>query len=345
MSQFLFLLISGVLWLLVVLAAPHLGLDPQWVSLLRGAYLGMFSIALVVDLRRADDRIAHDPTASWFYLIPIVSLGLYNLFGAESGATWRQVAILGSFLVVLMMLVRLRELRGGMKTGWWELLPPPLLMLALFFAPYAWPIFVILIILLLAQDLRKLRDVKSASFDAVIMQLPSFCLAPVVLVLARDGVTLSPDVSRSTVEVMGLVINGIGGALWTALVMRGRERLAALSVVMWGAGLIGALVATVSGMVTPVPIFQIVVLLGVFEALRGSLWLLTTHFLTYMPRWRAAAVNLAATLLPFIGALVMHRIHSDGLGAVAYALIAAPMFLLLFAETRRARKRASLSLP
>lgn len=343
MSNFAYLLISGVAWLGVVTISPALGMEPQWVSLLRGAYLGMFSIALIVELRQLNRAEPSGGTRTWFYFIPILSVVFYNLLGSANTIHWSLAAIFCCFFVAQMAMLRIRERMGQMRQGLWELLPPVLLLGSIVAGPYLWPVSIILLGMMIASDLRQDTRVSPSSLDAVIMQLPSFCLAPVVLVLARDALGLSQDVSRASLEVMGLVINGAGGALWTAAAMRGGDRLARYSVVLWLLGAASAVVALMFHHFGVMTLIQTVVLLGTLELLRGALWLLTTHFLTYMTRWRGALVNLGATLLPLAGAVAMRSRNLDGAGAMIYALFVLPLFLLLLMEFRRRRKAAGPS--
>lgn len=337
MSHFVFLLISGVAWLGVVTIASALGLEPQWVSLLRGAYLGMFSIALIVELRRAGRIEATADTQTWFYLIPILSVIFYNLLGSASTIDWPLAAVFCCFFVAQMVALRVRERLGQMRQGWWELAPPVLLLGAIAVGPFLWPVFIVLLVMMLGADLATQRKVNASSIDAVIMQLPSFCLAPVVLVLARDALNVSQGVDRASLEVMGLIINGTGGALWTALAMRGQGRLARLSLALWLGGTVGALLTLAAAPLGAWPLIQTVGLLGVLELLRGAVWLLTTHFLSYMTRWRGALVNLVATLLPLAGAMAMRSSRVDGAGVLIYAAFLVPLVLLLVFELRRRR--------
>lgn len=340
MSHFIFLLISGVAWLGVVALAPTLGLEPQWVSLLRGAYLGMFSIALIVELRQVSRPRTTSDTQTWFYLIPILSVMFYNLFSSVGNVGWHLAAVIFCFFVAQMTALRIRQRFGQMRQGWWELAPPVLLLGAILVGPFLWPAFVVLLVLMLGADLVGHKQVNRSSLDAVIMQLPSFCLAPVVLVLARDALSMSQGVDRASLEVAGLIINGTGGALWTVLVMREQARLARLSLALWLGGAVGALVALTFQRLGVWPLVQTLGLLGVLELLRGAVWLLTTHFLSYMARWRGACVNLAATLLPLGGALAMRADRVDGAGVLVYTLFLAPLFVVLLSSARQRRAGA-----
>lgn len=340
MNQFVFLLVSGVLWLGLVTLAPDLGFEPQWVSLFRAVYLGMFSIALITDLRsrgRSEDE-NRSPTPIWFNLVPVISVLVYATLGSTKEPGWRELAIFGSFFAMLLLILGIRERLQQMRAGKWELLPPLGLGLCILFGVYLFPFLIIACIWFYTRKSMKSGPVDPKSIDSIIMQLPSFCIAPVILILLRDTVYIPPGVSRSTVEVMGLVSNGVGAALWTAIVMRANLPLRRFAIGLWAAGGAGGLILPLVWPWIEPALLQVLGALFLLELLRGAGWILTTYFLTYMARWKGALMNLAMTLLPLLATMAIQFATSSRASVFIYALALSPPFLFLIGDVIRDRR-------
>jgi len=193
----------------------------------------------------------------------------------------------------------MRERLGQMRMAAWDLVPPAVL-IVLIISPLVVLIAAMLCVTCLAVLLwRGGGETKSSGVaDSLIMQLPSLCLAPALLIAIRDHVDFGANISRAHIETFGMIVNGVGAALWTALVMRASQHLSRWSNLLWLAGTVSA---GFSLLISNALVSSAVAIL-VAEMLRGTLWLGMTQLLRTSTRWIGFCINFLGTALPF-GAL------------------------------------------
>lgn len=297
MKALFWLLASGVLWLGLVQIAPQLGVPSQIVSLARSGYIGIFSIYLMVELRESDRSASSRPTHLYLYLLPLVSLLLLAAFSSDFVLTPALLAMIGCFYLCAFAVINIRSERGEIRQAGWDLLAPGLLLLLMLDS-------LILIIggvaalIYFAFVLRRPVDRQDAThLDALVVQLPSICIAPVVLIALRDVFDGGGAIDRTHVESFGLVVNGVGAAVWTAMVMRvgmPLARVAMLAMLLWLVSFAAALL----GAFLPQGIIISAGAILVAEGFRGAIWLGATAAMVNLPRSKGFAANLIATVLP-----------------------------------------------
>lgn len=312
MRTFVWLLVSGVLWLLLIQLAPRLDVPPQLISMLRSVYLGSFSIFMMVEIRRKDaQETTKVPTLSLntivWYLVPVLSVLLLWWLSPKLQMTARLWIMMGGFYLLQLNVLAFRSARSGMRSGVWELLVPVVLLPLLLHDVVAMTSVVIGSALLLLLIILHRPTTKNGCevADSLIMQLPSLCIAPVVLIVLRDVLGSTSILDRSKLELLGMVINGIGSALWTATVMRS-VKLGIASVFLWGLGIIIAL--TLNFTPNAASATYVIGAMLLAEVLRGSLWLGLTQIMSHCDRWQGFAVNAIATVLPLMALLIAHHL-------------------------------------
>lgn len=329
------LIASGVLWLGLVQLSGMLGVPPQVVSLLRSGYIGTFSIFLLLELRQGGNRLADErPRALYLYLAPLISLVILGYYSPDLALTPRLLALAAAFYACQFMLLYGRTALGQIRSAVWDLVPPLILLLLAL-----GPVPLVAAALAAVFFLRWLfsRPVASTgqteAMDSVIMQLPSICIAPVVLIALRDVFDAQQSLPREHVESFGLIVNGVGAAVWTAAVMRAPERLRGWSAMLWIASTAAAGVL----IFIPAGIFASAFAIAVAEGFRGANWLALTHLMKQVPRWRGFWLNLLATVLPLVALwLGTHQLPARYL-LLVYAVFLLPMPLLavLIGRARR----------
>lgn len=339
MRTFVWLLFSGGLWLLLIQLAPKLDVPPQLISMFRSVYLGTFSIFMMIEIRRKDDlEKSSSPTLSLsniaWYLVPMLSVLLLWWLSPELQMTARLWIMMGGFYLLQLNLLAFRSARSGMRSGIWELWVPVALLLLLLHDAVAMGSVVLGSSLLLWLIHRPTtRDGREVA-DSLIMQLPSLCIAPAVLIVMRDVLGTTSMLDRANMEMLGMLINGIGSALWTATVMRS-VRLGIASVFLWSLGITTALMLNFALAATSAA--YIIGAMLVAEVLRGSLWLGLTHILSNCGRWQGLAVNAIASALPLTALLAAHHLFAAKNFILFYAAchVLVPLSLWVFLWNRQ----------
>lgn len=344
MKTFGWLIAAGLAWLGLLQLSALLGFPPQLVTLARSSYIGTFSIFMMLELRRdaprggtRSDTITLRFSECAWYFVPLISVGVLGIFSQDSILTSRTLATIGTFYVCQLYLFFLRESMGQMRSAWWDLAPPAILAVLLL-SPYLVLGGGIIAGAGIGWLLFKGRGAgERGTADALIMQLPSLVLAPTILIAFRDHFDFGGTFSRAQVETFGMVVNGVGAALWTATVMRASHKLSQLSVALWlGASICSAMLFFLS---SPIVVSLLAILVA--ELFRGSLWLGTTHMLQKTSRWSGFTVNLIGTILP-LAALWLTRSASDArpvMWACALFYFVIPVMLLVESNKRRRTKR------
>lgn len=302
MKTFGWLVASGVLWLLLVKWAQTLGVAPQWISISRTIYIGTSSIFLLLELRRAHYETGQRPEEPFgiplrelaWYTIPAFSTIPLAFLSSELKLEASAIAWLFSFWCLQLIVLVWRQSRNGIRSGLWDLIPP-LILLAILLMPLRPWLAVLAGLVALAAATRTRGTIGEGPADSLIIQLPSLCLAPAALIVLRDSISQSALFDRSNMEALGMVVNGVGAALWTSIVMR-TTRLVPLSAGLWIGGALAALVATLDLH----SLWRVIPALLAAELLRGSLWLATTATMARSGRWQGFTVNLFATCIPLL---------------------------------------------
>lgn len=326
------LLLSGALWLGVIQTSTLFGVPPQIVSLSRSGYIAIFSIYLMVELRGQTYSRNHRPKHLYLYLIPLLSLLILSLMSPDLQLTGRLLLLVGCFYLCAFALVNMRSEWGGIRTVWWDLIAAPLLLVLMLnrIALATGAILCVIYLIRLVQ--RPADDVDdNKKLDALIVQLPSICVAPVILIALRDVFSGGGVVGRAQVESFGLVVNGVGGALWTATVMRGTLPLNWAALWLWAASLVGAMVLAMF----PINIITSATAIVLAEGLRGAMWLGTTVALAKLTRAKGLMFNIAATILPLGGLWASQFVFAPAATLLVYATIVAPIPLAAQAIIRR----------
>ena len=305
MRSLFWLLVSGVLWLGLVQLAPHLYIPSQIISLARSGYIAIFSIYMMVELRGASYSSKYRPRHLSLYLLPLFSLILLSMFSSEFVLTRSLLSIIASFYLMAFAIINIRSELGQIRNSAWDLLAPPVLLI-LMAHPFLTVTGSVLSCAYIARLFRRPlnRDEGHAHFDSFIVQLPSICIAPVVLIALRDVFDGGGVIDRTHIESFGLIVNGVGAAVWTAAVMRATFSLERAALLLWVVSFTGAVI----GAALPQGTITSAAAILVAEGFRGSMWLGTTVALANLNRGRGFTLNLIATILP-LAALWIGKDH------------------------------------
>lgn len=339
MKSLFFLLVSGVLWLILVQLAPRFGIPSQLISLARSGYIAIFSIYMMVELRGAKYSRRHRPSHIYLYLLPLLSLVLLSLYSSDFSLNSSLLLIIGCFYTSAFAVINFRSERGYIRNAGWDLLAPPLLFFLIInplLAIIGGLISVVYLVRLLSRPLNP--DAGQSHLDSFIVQLPSICIAPVVLIALRDVFDGGGLIDRSHIESFGLVVNGIGAAVWTAMVMRNTFPLDRAALALWILGFLGAII----NFVLPVSILSSAGAILIAEAFRGAVWLGTTIALANLTRGKGFGANLIATVLP-LAALWLSKGHfSASMTLFIYAAFVFPIPFAAWTLMRIHRRPSAL---
>jgi len=331
MKSLFWLLVSGVLWLGLVQLAPHLGVPSQIISLARSGYIAIFSIYMMVELRGSSYSSRYRPAHLYLYLLPLISLILLSTYSSDFVLTGSLLAIVGSFYLSAFALINIRSEAGHIRNAGWDLLAPPML-LVLMSHPLLTAGGGVVGLAYLAHLFRRPLDPETGRthLDSFVVQLPSICIAPVVLIALRDVFDGGGMIDRTHVESFGLVVNGVGAALWTAIVMRAAFPLERLALWLWLFGFAGAAI----GATLPTGIVSSAGAIVVAEGFRGAMWLGTTVALANLPRGKGFLANLVATVLPLAALWIGKDYLTPAETLLVYAGFVLPVPLAAWAIVR-----------
>jgi hypothetical protein len=338
MKSLFWLLVSGVLWLALVQIAPHLGIPSQIISLARSGYIAIFSIYMMVELRGASYSSQYRPSHLYLYLLPLVSLVLLSLFSSDFTLNVSLLTVIGCFYLSAFALINRRSETGHIRNAGWDLLAPPMLLILMLH-----PVLTLVggaagVAYIVRLFLRPLEPAaEHAHLDSFIVQLPSICIAPVVLIALRDVFDGGGLIDRTHIESFGLIVNGVGAAVWTAMVMRSSFPLERAGLLLWVLGFAGAIVGTIlpTGIVTSAGAILIA------EGFRGAMWLGTTVALANLTRGKGLLANLAATILPLVALWIGKDHFAPATMLLLYAGFVLPIPLMAWAIVRQRGGRAS----
>lgn len=331
MRSLLWLLVSGGLWLGLVQFAPHLHMPSQIISLARSGYIAIFSIYMMVELRGASYSSRYRPGHLYLYLLPLVSLVLLSLFSSDFVLTGSLLLVIASFYLSAFALVNVRSESGHIRNAGWDLLAPPILLLLMLHPLLTAAGGIAGLIYLVKLFHRPLEPESNHShLDSFVVQLPSICIAPVVLIGLRDVFDGGGMIDRTHVESFGLIVNGVGAAVWTAIVMRGTFPLERMALGLWVLGFFGALI----GAILPAGIVTSAGAILVAEGFRGAMWLATTVALANLTRGKGFAANLVATILPLIALWIGKGHLAPATTLLLYAGFVLPVPLAAWAIVR-----------
>lgn len=333
------LILAGLLWLGLVQTSVYFGYPPQLISLARSGYIGTFAIFMMMELRRTRDSAAvgwsrlglHYSQVGW-YLVPLISLFLLERFSTDLKLSLPQIAVMAVFYACQLVVLIIRDALGQMRKAAWDSLSPLFLFLLLV-SPYLVPAAAAAAVGFFLWMLMRGGASAKGPADSLIMQIPSLCIAPVVLIALRDEFDLGGQIPRADIETFGMIVNGVGAAIWTAVVMRAADRLREFTVILWIAGLAAAFaIALLSEGILASAIGIVVA-----ELFRGCLWTGTTHLLMKSARWAGFVINAAMTALPMIALLIARGFAGSHHLLLIYATFHAlvPLAILLLARQGR----------
>ena len=334
LRTFFWLVLSGGAWLVLIKLAPYFGIAPQWISLARSVYLGTFSVLLMVELR--ENSLSEQPAqvgalSGWLF---VPALSIFGLWVTSPSLTFdRGLAVkLLCFYLLMLAILLLRARKRAMRMTSWDLLAPAALITLMMSPPGATALAAPVILVWLWRQHCTCDSATHTSqvADSLVMQLPSLCIAPVILILLRDVFEVQSGLDRADVEVAGMLINGLGSAAWTAWVVRSKL-LARGATLVW----LGGLALSLASSVTDHPLGVTLVSLLAAELLRGSVWLGITDVMSTARRWPGFAANVVATLLPLCSLLLLQRSVTPSIIMVLYASLHLAVPALLWVWHRR----------
>lgn len=286
------------------------------------------------DMTKRNDRAGVSLGELTVYLVPLTTIAALALLTTEPIFTTHTVVQTLAFFFAQLSFLLFRSALGQMRMAAWDL-APPLLLVFIVWNDFNLAVTVLASIASIGWLLSRRSTSGARPADSLIIQLPSLCLAPVALIFLRDLFQTRLGMERADLETIGMIINGLGAAGWTATVMRTPTLLPRISNVLWLVGSLGAAFLTLANRSFIVAVGALLIA----ELLRGSLWLATTHMLRYSSRWIGFTINLFGTLLPLAALIVVKPlIASTTLIAVYSAFyVAVPIALYLFSRAMGSR--------
>lgn len=327
MNSFFWFLASGLTWLGVVWASPELNIAPQLVSLARSGYIGLFSVFLILELRatagEGGGQVAFRRADMPWLFIPITSVFLLGTISDEFQITTSNIVAVLSFFCASLLTLLIRANRSTIKNVAWEVLPPILFLVVVVVPIWAQITLATACLTVAFRGLRRADPAISAPGvgDSLFSQLPSLCIAPAIIIGLRDYIHFGDDVGRQYTEMFGLVVNGVGGAAWGAMVIRFGQKLDLFTYALWLAGTVTVLFS----LAMHPEILQALFLLAAFELLRGSQWLGITRLLLIHRGVIAFLINLVLTVVPVLAIVLadmtLAKSYEGLAAAMGYAIV------------------------
>lgn len=342
MNSFFWFLVSGVIWLGVVWISPELHIAPQLVSLARSGYIGLFSVFLILELRSSGDedggQIAFRRADMPWLFIPITSVFLLGAISDEFQITPTNIVTVLSFFCTSLLTLIFRVNRGTIKNVTWEVLPPILLLIVIVLPIWAQVTLAAACLIVAFRGLGRADAAVSGPGvgDSLFSQLPSLCIAPAIIIGLRDYIHFGDDIGRQYTEMFGLVVNGVGGAAWGAMVIRFGQKLDLFAYALWLAGTVMVLVSLA---IHP-EILQALFLLAAFELLRGSQWLGITRLLLIHRGIVAFLINLVLTLVPVLAIVLADMTLTKSYEGLAAAMGYFVICIFVLADQLRSARLA-----
>ncbi len=319
--------------MVLLLSVGEAEVPPQLITLARGISIGTFSIFIMVEIRRSTTKTSSaltlNPLEMLWYLAPTTSVFALWLLSDSLNISTQLWLILGAFYLIQLIVQLIRSNRGELRSGVWEIAPPILLAVLMLRDWLSW-VGLALGGGFLLFAMAKRGPARHGVTDSLVIQLPSLCIAPVITILLRDSVETISVLSRGHLEAVGMIINGCGGALWTAIVMQS-QRLVFFSIAATLGGILTACVLAF-GPAIDSPVISAVGALLALEMLRGSLWLGVTGILIGVGRWRGFIISAISTAFPVIALVASRNITTDqyvlGLYAALHILVPVAVIVL-----------------
>lgn len=308
MKTFFWFLVSGVVWLALIWFSASLDVPPQLISLAHSGYIGLFSVFLILEMKNATDASSEaggeKPKASYlirlhdlpWLFVPLLSVVLLSVVSKDVVIALKEFWLVFGFFCLCLLLLIFRIGRRNVRSISWEVIPPILFLVVIIAPDYLMAAVVAICLgsIFVMVSRSGGQSGATTATDSLFSQLPSLCIAPVVIIALRDHVDVRGVVERQYTEILGLVINGVGGALWGSIVIRKANLLTPLSLALWCGG---AAVLFVAWMVDW-SIASVAIGLVALELFRGCQWLGLTHLLLAHDKWVAFFLNLFLTICP-----------------------------------------------
>jgi hypothetical protein len=327
MKSFLWLVVSGIAWLVLVQASELLNCPPQLVTIARSASLGCHAMFLLLDLR--DDAegtgVGAVPqgiglTNLLWFMVPAAPAFVLHATSDEFTLSVGDVLVLGTFYASQLAVLFARQGAGAIRSPRWELLPPVLLSVYLV-SVTACVLGALATLAYLSYRLLKEPKASAHVSHWLVIQLPTLLVAPAILVGIRDQFDMQGQLPRDNVETIGMIINGLGASAWMTMVMRAPHVLVRTSGFLWMIGLCIGL----SLVILPSGYAAAAVAVLSAELFRGSAWLGTTHIQTRASKLAGFCAGLVAAVLPLCALLLGREVsQTPWLFLMIYGLLHVP---------------------
>ena len=306
-NSFFFQLCAGGLWLLLlVFAGSNHIVPPEFISVSRGVYFALLSIFLIATLKSGLSEV-NPPhiRRSLVRLDPLLALSLVPslvYLSMQPYFSTRVAIIYLSICLLLFLFLSFRNALGANLKSFYDFFPPLLILICLMESINVAIFFVAVAVIFFG--IREGRVALSKNPDArqqLLAQMPLY-ISPVFLVYMRDFLegsmsAMGSEVDRVTLEALGMIINGCGAAVATAMVMSkisyapmfsGFFAFFAVALTVFIQFVSGGLNATIVTTVTLIAI----------ESIRVSVWLLQSAIVS-----REALSTSTALLVNFVGSM------------------------------------------
>lgn len=306
-NSYFFQLCAGSLWLLLlVFVSKDQIVPPEFISVSRGLYFALLSIFLITTLKRGVSEV--NPShirRSHVRLDPLLALSLVPslvYLSMQPYFSIRIFIIYSSLCMLLFLFLSFRNALGANLKSFYDLFPPLLVLICLMQSINVAIIFVFVAVIFFG--IRGGGVSLSKNLDArqqLLAQIPLY-ISPVFLVYMRDVLegsmgAMGSEVDRVTLEALGMIINGCGAAIATAIVMSkiGYAQIFSGFLAFFAVALT-VFIQFISDSLNAT-IFIIFTLIAI-ESIRVSVWLLQSAIVS-----REALSVLASFLVNLVGSI------------------------------------------
>lgn len=336
-----FQLLAGALWLgALLMSANTMLFSVQTISSIRGVYSSLLSVFLVAHIQ-GSDAVKREPSTTSHRLIinpayffcAVPTLIVFLLDGRELA---KNLGLLFVITLLYVLVLVFRDRSGTVKSSSFEVVSPILLLAVLCTSSLVGVevLAVVMAVSFLAGSRFvgfSLHSLAKRNLFQLVTQFPLY-FSPLILIFFRSEIYVDISIdgtNEAFMEGVGLVINGLGGALAMALIMRKSEKLLFLSLVfifLMLVTLVAVSIATIS--LGGSELAQVISSLICIEFARLSVWMIHTDLIK---RSSSSGMSILYNSIGAIGVfLVFYFISLASFTAASTAINILFCYLVIF---------------
>lgn len=262
MSNILYQFAAGLLWLFLLFFSENLGIQSQYITLLRTTFLCLFSVFLITAISSNIKQEKH----SYLLLLCLIPSFFY-LYLAK--AQYTEFLFFTKFFFIVLLFLLFRESKGHTKSAYWDMSFPAIAAFLIYFEIILTILFFVSIFLIYRNYRFSFDSVESS--NSLIKMLPLILISPLLPILYRDDISFDIiEISRANLEIIGMILSGGVAAFCNGLTMSYEKLLNKISLLMAFFGILFFIIAFYMA--------SIAIYLILYEYVRAIMWIALTHF-------------------------------------------------------------------